>query len=440
VSSVRPDSLLALAEAGDPLPGLSLPWLGQRRQDAATLFAEQGLPTRRDEAWRFTDISDLEKLDFRPGGYSGDSNALSRARSATSTIGESHRLVFLDGVFSREASSIGGLPSGITIDSLASILERQPDHVRERLGSVVSDKDLPLAALNTALFRDGLFVEIRAGQTLSEPIHAIFVHSAGSHPSASFPRSLLIGHTGSRATIVEHHLGCGDGQALIAPVTEVVVEENAQLKHVLLQEQGSESFHLAALGSIQEADSRFESHSLAFGGRVGRADVRSQLRGVGSHVMLNGLYLGAARQTLDHHTTIEHAAPRSTSDENFRGVLGGRARGVFHGRIHVRPDAQKIVAMQQNRNLLVSDQARINTKPQLEIYADDVKCSHGATVGRLDDEQLFYLRSRGIDAADAYAMLTLAFASEIATHLPVTELSKYVEYYIRKWLPGATAR
>ena len=438
------DSLVALAaECGPALPGSALAWLAGARERGLELFAERGLPTTRDEAWRFTNLKPLDALAFAPrrpldtNNENADDDVLIRAQATAGAVGEAHRIVFIDGVFSDEASSIGGLPSGVSVDSVGRVLERQPDRVRRLLGRTAGDKARSLTALNSALFEDGLFFEIREGQKLSGPVHAVFAQSCSTEPTTAFPRNLIAAHPGSRATIVEHYVGCAGCTALVAPVSEVVVERGADLQHVILQEQAEGVFHLGALEVEQDAHSRFASHSLALGGRVARVDLRTLLAGEHAHAELRGLYLGAARQTLDHHTTIDHASPHTTSDQHYKGILGGRSHGVFHGRVTVRPDSQQIDARQSNRNLLLSDGARINTKPQLEIYADDVRCNHGATVGRLDDRQLFYLRSRGIEADAARAMLTLAFANEIGTRLPIAELGAYLTYYIRRWLPGA---
>jgi len=432
------DALLALAsQRAGGLPGGGLPWLAAARERALGHFGELGVPGTRDEAWRFTNLRDLDDLAFTSPGERDLDDAIARAHATSGAVGEGHRVVFVDGAFSAEASSVGGLPSGVTVDSVARVLERQPERVRSMLGSTVDDKRRAFTALNTALFEDGLFFEIRRGQQLSAPIHAVFVQSCGEAATAAFPRNLIAAHPESRAVIVEHYVGCAHCTALVAPVSEVRIERGAELHHVIVQEQAETGFQLGELAVRQEAASRFASHSLALGGRVARVDLSTVLAGEGAHAQLDGLYLGAGRQLLDHYTTIDHAVPHTTSAEHYKGVLAGRAHGVFHGRVIVRPGALQTDARQSNRNLVLSDAARINTKPQLEIYADDVKCSHGATIGRLDDEQLFYLRSRGIDANAARAMLTLAFANEIGSRLPVEELGSYLTYQIRRWLPGA---
>jgi len=403
-------------------------WLTQRRAEGAAAFA--GLPTTREEAWRFTSLSELARFAIGTGTGTGDIAAV--VHNATAALGECHRVVFVDGAFSAEHSSLGGLPSGVAIGPLTRAIERHPDRVRALLGRALDDKERALTALNSAAFSDGLFVEIRAGQTLSAPIHAVFACSDGS---ASFPRNLIRVGAGARAVVVEHYVGMGT--AMCCPASELVLEPDAQLDHTVLQEQPITSWQLAAVGALQETGSRLVQHSLALGGRVARVDLLTRLAGERSHAQLDGLYLGAGRQLLDHHTTVDHAVPETTSDEHYKGILGGRAHGVFHGRVHVRPGAIQIDARQANRNLLLSDGARINTKPQLEIYADDVRCSHGATVGRLDDDQLFYLRARGIDAEAARAMLTLAFANEIGARLPVPELAAHLTYQIRRWLAAS---
>jgi Fe-S cluster assembly protein SufD len=267
----------------------------------------------------------------------------------------------------------------------------------------------------------------------------LFLQAGDGAPVASHVRTLVAAGDGSRGLVVEQH--CGDAGATGATnaVTELRLGSGAAVDHVLVQDLPEESFGFSAVLSRQEAQSRLGLHSVSLGAALARADVESRLEGEGAELALLGLYLGRGVQHPDQHTTIDHAAPRTVSRELFKGILDGRAHGVFHGRIHVRPDAQKISADQTNRALLLSDRATINSKPQLEIYADDVKCSHGASIGQLDDAQLFYLRARGLDLETARALLTVAFASEVLEKLPHEALRASLERALLGWLPGGGA-
>jgi Fe-S cluster assembly protein SufD len=290
--------------------------------------------------------------------------------------------------------------------------------------------------LNSALWSDGVLIELEPGAALDRPVHVLFHQSGADAPVASHVRTLIAAGAGSRGTIVEQHSGETSQPDLTNAVTEIRVDRGAQLDHVLVQDLPEQSTAFSAVLSRQEAQSRLGLHAFTLGAALARAEVESRLEGEGAELALYGLYLGRGTQHPDQHTTIDHAAPRTISRELFKGILDERAHGVFHGRIHVRPDAQKISADQTNRALLLSDRATINSKPQLEIYADDVKCSHGASIGQLDDEQLFYLRARGLDLATARALLSVAFASEVLEKLPHEELRASLERALLGWLPS----
>ena len=423
--STAADSLRAHAAVRGPaLPGRELPWLASLRERALAAFAEQGIPTTRHEDWRFTSLRRLEQTAFEPAAKPGAS-----ALPALPALGVVQPLVFVDG----RCDAARSQPSACA-SSLAQALEREPESFRERLGSLACEKSGPFPALNTALFEDGLCVRVPAGQLLAQPICACFVHTGGQQ--AVHPRNWIELGEGARAVVLEVHVGTPE-PGLTNAVTEIRVGRGARLEHVKLQLEGPETWHLARVAVHQERDSHFAQHSLALGAGLSRVEIRSELAGEGAHTTLRGLYLASGAQHVDHHTTIDHATPHTTSDELYKGVLGGRSRGVFHGRIHVRPHAQKIQALQTNRNLLLSDNAVIHTKPQLEIYADDVRCSHGASIGRLDADALFFLRARGIGEREARALLTLAFAREIATGLPAAELADAVEACIDRALEPA---
>ncbi len=430
--SVAYDSLLRHFRESPP-PGPA--WLDRLRKEAIAEFEALGLPTRTHEDWRFTNLSGLADTELVEA-FVAPPLSESWVESTHKAVGAEIRLVFANGLFRPELSQLATLPEGARVASIAEILEQAPELIESSLGQLAETKNHPLVALNTALFRDGAWIDIGAGTTVSDPIHLVFVQTGGDTHIAAHPRVLIHAAANSHATVVEHYIGEAPRSGLTNPVTEIRVERDAHLEHVSLQERRLGSFHLGSIDSYQESGSHLGSHSIAIGEGVARLEIRSCLGGEGAHVDMNGLYLVRDRQHVDHHTTIDHAMPRTTSKELYKGILDERGRGVFHGRIHVRPDAQKIDAQQTNRALLLSDGAQINSKPQLEIHADDVKCSHGASVGQLDEDHLFYLRSRGLSFEDARSILTFAFASEVVEALPLEPLRDYLKYAILRWLPG----
>jgi Fe-S cluster assembly protein SufD len=368
-------------------------------EDAWRAFAERGLPTTRDEDWRFTPLAALESLEFS-APEAGEIPAAELAK-ARARVGDAR------------------LTTG----------ERAPR------GSVLDAKQAPFAALNAALANRSDLVEVTANCDKFLPFHLLRWLGAGTQIAS--PRAEIVVRAGASATVIEHFVGAPGSKSLSNSATEITVERGGRLRYVQLQELPDTAFHVSSIASRQEADSELSVASLALGGRLARVEIVSQLAGEGARLELDGLYLGRESQLQDHHTTIDHASPRTTSHELFKGVLAGRAHGVFHGRIHVRPHAQKIDASQTNRALLLSDGAVIDSKPQLEIYADDVKCSHGASVGQLDPDQIFYLRARGLGETEARALLTWAFASEVLGKLPSAVLRESLERDLLAWLGGA---
>jgi Fe-S cluster assembly protein SufD len=346
--------------------------------------------------------------------------------------------VFINGRYAPALSAIGALPAGCRVAPLSAVIASDAPAVERVLACAADVKRRPFVALNSALFSDGAFVELAAGAALDLPVHAIFLQAGAGAPIASHVRTLVSAGAGSRGLVVEQHGGETRQPDVTNALTEIRVGQGAVLDHVLVQDLPEESFVFTVVLTRQDAHSRLGLHSLALGASLARVEFESRLEGEGAELELDGLYLGRGVQHPDQHTTIDHAAPRTSSRELFKGILDERAHGVFHGRIHVRPDAQKINADQTNRALLLSDRATINSKPQLEIYADDVKCSHGATIGQLDDAQLFYLRARGLDLETARALLTVGFASEVLERLPSETLRASLESVLLGWLPRAS--
>jgi Fe-S cluster assembly protein SufD len=392
------------------------------RQCARSRFRELPLPTLRTEDWRFTNITPLLDENFELPVASKIDPAVLPSASAADAL----RLVFVNGRFASELSRLTNLPERVAVGAL----EAAPETVMQSLGRVADFHDQVFTALNTAFLGDGAYVIVGDGQVLDRPIEVIYLAQPARRSTAAYPRTLVVVGRGGRATLVERYLGAGEGTYFTNAVTEVVLGDGAALDHVKLQQEGAAAFHVANTQFVQAGRSRLATHTLTFGGRLSRNEVRVRFDGEHSEATVNGLYLASGRQHLDHQTILDHARPHCTSHELYKGILDGHAHGVFNGKIYVRKDAQKTDAKQTNKVLLLSDDATIDTKPQLEIFADDVKCTHGATVGQLDAEQLFYLRTRGLDIDSARALLTFAFANDVVGRIPLEPLRTELEQRI----------
>jgi len=406
-------------------------WLHSLRTAAIDRFAELGFPSLRDEDWRFTNLAPLVRIPFQPAEPAVlEARDVAQADRLAYAQANTHRLVFVNGFFAPRLSTLGRLPDAVYAGSLAQTLREQPEQVEPHLAHYAGFDDHPFRALNTAFFRDGAFVSVGAGRVVEEPIHLIFISTAGHEPAVAHPRNLLVTGSGSALTVVETYLGLGEGPYFTNAVTEMVLADGALVDHYKVQRETVQAFHMASLQVQQQRKSTLSSHAITLGGGLVRNEIGAVLGAEGCECTLNGLYLGTGRQHLDNRTTIEHAMPRCASHELYKGILDGKAHGVFNGKICVRQDAQKTDAKQTNQTLLLSEDATINTKPQLEICADDVKCTHGATVGQLDPESLFYLRTRGIDLAAARSLLTFAFANDIVERIKVAPLRAGLEDYL----------
>jgi Fe-S cluster assembly protein SufD len=423
VTTVREHYLAEFSRVDASLPGRRLPWLERIRQEALASFAETVLPTQRQEDWKYTSVAAIDKGRFvvPPAGIADQAAA---AVVAAQWLADSPLLVFVNGYYQPQLSPVGTLPAGVTIESLGEALERAPQRLEEWLARPQPDYASGFAALNAAFMADGAFIHLAPGAALERPIHLLFVATG---EFAIHPRNLIVAEAGSQVSIVEHYVATAGVRNFTNALTDIRVGPGAQVEHHRLQQESLKAFHIAAVDVDQEAGSRFTSNAFAFGGALSRLDLGVGLNAENAECTLNGLYQIGGRQHVDHHTRIDHARPRSISRELYKGVLDGNARAVFNGKVIVQRDAQQSDAQQSNRNLLLSDDAEVDTKPQLEIFADDVKCAHGATVGQLDDEQLFYLRSRGVDAAAARALLTFAFADEVVSRLSVASLRTRLE-------------
>ena len=389
-------------------------WLLALRRSGLAGFVELGVPTLAHEDWRFTNLAPLTKLPLEPvfeSAVTPEVDALLAAQTFTRLPGT--RLVFINGQYAAQLSQTGQLPAGVRVSSLAAALKTDPEFVESQLGKSACPKNNPFTALNQAFFLDGGLVQVPAGLTVAEPVQFIHISTAPKNGATIQPRNLIIAGANSRLTVIESYLSTSRAAYFTNPVTELVAGDNATVEFVKYQAEGAEAFHIGMIGAHLGRHSNVRIHSFALGARLSRTNIRTNLAGEGLECILNGLYLTGGEQLADHHMIVEHAQPHCASHEYFNGILDDKSKGVFHGRILVREIAQKTDAKQTNKNLLLSDDATADTKPQLEIYADDVKCTHGATIGQLNQESIFYLRSRGIGTETARRMLIHAFAGEI---------------------------
>lgn len=407
-------------------------WIAARRQAGAARFEALGFPSRRDEAWKYTDVRRISEGDFALAGDAGFSQA--SAAALTLPI-EAIRLTFVDGVFSAELSDLAALPAGVGVEPLSQALARNHEAVGATLGRLTGVDFSPFSALNTAFAEEGAVIRLAPGTRVETPIVVQFLSRANETPVMSHPRVLIEAGARSQATVVEHYVGEAEAANFTNVVGEVLLERGAILDHYKLQEAPLGDLHIASLHIDQGRDSRFTSFNVNLGGGLVRNDLIADLNAQGAEANYYGLFFAQGRQHVDNHTLVNHNAPHTFSNENYKGILGDRARGVFNGKVIVKRDSQKIEAHQSNANLLLSDRAEIDTKPELEIYADDVKCSHGATTGQLDEEAVYALRTRGIDEQTARGLLTLAFAGEVMERVALDAVAERVERTVAGKLP-----
>lgn len=413
------------------------PWLRQLRSNGFGRFTETGFPTTRQEEWRFTNVAPLAKVPF---AIAPDVTPCvpPDVVAAFEIDPDFPRLVFVNGRYAPELSGRQRLPESVVVGSLAMALSEGSETAKMHLGRYACVRDSPFTALNTAFIQDGAFVHVPPGATIEQPIHLLFVSTTTEDAIVSHPRNLIVAKGDSQATIIESYVGLDGANNFTNAITEIALAENASLDHCKLQQESVGTFHIAATHVHQAADSRFSSHYFSFGGRLVRNEVNPVLDAEGCECRLGGLYVASVRQHTDNRTRIEHKKPHCNSFELYKGILDGHAKGVFNGKIYVYQDAQKTDAKQSNQVLLLSDDAVIDTKPQLEIYADDVKCTHGATVGQLDEQAMFYLRSRGIPHGLARSLLIYAFGNEIVEGLKVEPVRAYLQELLLadRSLPG----
>jgi len=414
-------------DAHSPVHGL--------RQRAFERYGELGLPTTSDEAWRYTSTKAIARTAFG-ANHAGDATEddVTQADVAAHRLPLVHELVFVNGRFAPDLS-IDATAAGIRLETLADVIASDFAAVESHLGRHAAFDDAAFTALNTAHIEDGAFLQVPPGTKLEKPVHLLFVTTAGAEPRAVHPRVLLLAGAGSAITVVESYVTIGAGSTLTNAVTEMLVEEGAVVDHYKIQAESDDAFHVSTLHVKQVGRSDVTSHDFTVGGSLVRHDIQCILDAEGCNATFNGLYLIGGRQHVDNHLRIEHRKPNCNSWEFYKGVLDDRSTAVFTGRIFVDHDAQKTDAKQTNMNLLLSDDARVNTMPQLEIFADDVKCTHGATIGQIEESQLFYLQSRGIDRETARSLLIYAFANETISEVRIDALRERLRAELRDRLP-----
>ncbi len=411
--------------------------LGQLRQQAFFSFLRRGFPGPREEEWKYTSLRPLAKRAFRLSPSAPVDVPRERIEEAAFPGLDCHRLVFVNGVFAPALSDACPSSGGVRVESLADVLSRSVASAAEGLAHHADLDAHRFAALNTAFLRDGAYIHASRNAGSGKPIYLLFVSTPSADPIVSHPRVLITAESGAKLMVIEHFIGLDDAANFTNTVTELNVGPGACVEHYKIQDESRRGFHIGGLHVQQDRDSRVHSHHIDLGGYLSRNDIQVNLDGEGAEVTLNGLYLAGSRQHMDSHTRIDHLKPNTRSSEDYRGVLKDRARAVFNGKIRVHQDAQKIEANQSNRNLLLSDEAEIDTKPELEIYADDVKCTHGATIGQLDEDALFYLRSRGIGEDMARGLLTFAFADGVIARIGLEPIRRYLEHIVVGRLPDA---
>ncbi|GBD32018.1 FeS cluster assembly protein SufD [bacterium HR33] len=418
--------------AGEPA------WLSQRREAGLEEFRKAGFPTTRQEAWRFTNVQPVLRTPF--GLFERDSRFQVSDRELGALIGGTtpgQVVVLVNGIFRPDLSTLKGLPKGVIATGLAQALASDGAAIEEHLARYARDSANPFTALNTALFRDGAFILVPRGTVLEQPIQIVCLAVPGGEPLMWHLRHLIVVEENAKAAVVESYQSLGGGVYLTNAVTEFVLGDNADAHYCRIQYESDQAYQLATTHSVQGRDSRLVSCSVAFGSALARHDINAVMGGSGGYLILDGLTVIGGRQHVDHHTTLDHAQPHCESHELFNGIFDGHSRGVFNGRIIVRPGAQRTDSKQTNNNILLSPDARADSQPQLEIYADDVKCTHGSTTGPLDPAAIFYLRSRGLSQAQARHALTYGFSAEVLNQIDLAEIRSALDRLVQARLMAA---
>jgi Fe-S cluster assembly protein SufD len=422
------------SEIVDRLPGRGLDWLGRLRTSAIARFVQLGFPTTRLEDWKYTNVAPIGRLTFRP--------ALSRSKASVPDFLRSQldlfsgpRLVFVDGMLDRELSLNQDDDCGLQLSSLTGSLSNsnQASALEGHLGRYADTSNHAFVGWNTGFFTDGAYVVIPAGTSVLRPVHLVFISAGADQPVAAYPRNLIVVAEGARVAVAETFLSVPGEVHLTNAVTEIVAGANATIDYYKIERESSDSFHVATVKASLGRDATLTSHTFSLGAALTRNDLSVVLNGEGSRCSLHGLFLVEGHRLVDNHTEIDHRKPHATSRELYKGILSGHAQGVFNGAIIVREDAQKTDAVQHSKNLLLSEHAQINTKPQLEIRADDVRCAHGASIGELDQEAMFYLKTRGLNEPAARQILIRGFAAEILDQVHIPDIRRHLETLIDEW-------
>lgn len=414
----------------EKLNGQSKSFLHQIRKDALTKLSEMSFPTNRDEEWKYTNVQPITKQNFVPA-YVSKAEKIKKedVEKFLFTDFDYHLLVFINGIFSEELSYVENLPTGIFVGSLNRIVKENPELINKYI-SKFSRIDNAFNALNTAYATDGLVVFVPDSNIIEKPIQVLYLNTSAEENILSVPRNLVVTGKNSQVSVIANYQGYGDKVYLSNVVTEVYADENSIVDLYKIQNENDNSFHIEKVQAYQKRNSIFNHYNISFGGAIVRNDINSVLDDENVETHYYGLYLGRGKQHIDNHTFMDHAKPNCMSNELYKGILDDNARGVFNGKIIVRQDAQKTNAYQQNKTVLLSKQAVIDTKPQLEIFADDVKCSHGATVGHLDEVSEFYIRSRGVPQELAKSMLIRAFANDVIETIKIDALKEQINHLI----------
>ena len=426
--------LAEYARVEDTLPGGDES--NTQRQTELKTFVAAGFPNTRDEDWKYTSLRPIEKRRFELGADSGNVTENDLAPFMPNGL-DAHRIVIVDGYFSPSLSALDALPEGARVESFAAFLNSD-DNARVKTDAVAAQPG-NLVAMNAAFATDGAYVELAAGAVLDKPLHVITVSSGGVDDRMTQVRHRYVMNTSSQATVIEHYVGLGDKAYFCNAVTEAVMGNNAQLTRCRVQQESARGYHVSSFFAEQTRDSRVFNHAFDLGGRLARIDTNARLVDENAEVHLYGVYIPTGRQHIDNHTRVDHATLHSISRESYKGVLADYGRGVFNGKIVIHRDAQKTDSAQGCDALLLSDNAEVDAKPELEIYADDVTAAHGSTVGQLDEKAVFYLKSRGVSEQGARAILTYSFANALVQKVGVEALQRYIEDALLAKLPGGAS-
>jgi Fe-S cluster assembly protein SufD len=411
------------------LPGQEFAWLNSMRLKALAQFNHHGLPAKKEEDWKYTSLWAMGQQTFTH--QAKKSSITVKQCEQLALLNDAYRVVIIDGVFSAELSQLDNLPAGLVICPLSAGLELAQPH----LGKQINLEKAGFNALNTMLMQEGVVISVDSDTQVAKSIELLVINTGTTEALASHLRNVIVLGGTSQATVVEHYVGLNETTSLTNVITEVVLAHNAVLNHYKLQQESKNAFHIATLVAKQATSSQWNTNNVSLGGKLARNDIHSQLLGEQSHVTMDGLYLVTGDQHVDNHTRIDHSVPNTTSDELYKGVLDGNSHAVFNGKVIVHKDAQKTDSNQSNRNMLLSRGCEIDTKPEMEIYADDVKCGHGSTVGQLNEDHLFFLRSRGLDEVSARSLLTHAFAVEVLERIPAEDIRQALSALINQHLP-----